>query len=123
MNENEIKELDRILSEEEELNPKAEFSTLVMRAVREEAAERAPIPFPWARFLPGFCLNLGMLLAGLVWVFLMPGSPAETPLITAEMLSDPRTRDLTWAVATMVATGALGWATARWVSPGRASSV
>ena len=54
MKELEMKELDRILANEEELQPMTGFSTRVMRAVREEATATPPIAFPWARFLPGF---------------------------------------------------------------------
>ena len=40
-------EIDRILSQEEELLPSAGFTASVMDAVRREAALPAPIPFPW----------------------------------------------------------------------------
>jgi hypothetical protein len=60
-------ELDRILSRslaEEELVPSSGFAASVMEAVRREATEPPPIPFPWKRALAG------LIAAGLtlVWV-------------------------------------------------------
>ena len=46
-------ELDRILSEEEQILPSSGFVASVMAAVRHQAATSAPIPFPWRRALPG----------------------------------------------------------------------
>jgi hypothetical protein len=61
-------ELDRILSQslgEEELVPSSGFAASVMEAVRREATEPPPIPFPWRRAVAG------MLAAGLTLVWLM----------------------------------------------------
>lgn len=60
-------ELDRILSRsltEEALVPSSGFAASVMEAVRREATEPPPIPFPWKRAL------VGLVAAGLtlVWV-------------------------------------------------------
>jgi|ERR1700693_2072887 hypothetical protein len=58
-------ELDRILSEQEEITPSSGFAASVMDAVRREAAAPPPIPFPWKRALPGLlavCLALMSLL-------------------------------------------------------------
>ena len=55
--------LDRILSEQEEILPSSGFVTSVMEAVRREAAAPPPIPFPWRRALPG------LVIAGLTFVF------------------------------------------------------
>jgi hypothetical protein len=46
-------DLDRILSEEEEIIPSSGFTASVMDSVRREAAAPPPIPFPWKRALPG----------------------------------------------------------------------
>ena len=51
MNANED-QIDRILSREEEIVPSAGFTASVMEAVRREASEPAPIPFPWKRAWP-----------------------------------------------------------------------
>ncbi len=122
MKESEMNELERILANEEELQPMTGFSTRVMRAVREEAAATAPMAFPWARFLPGFLLNLGLLLGAAVWVILERGSLSPAQPIPAEWFSDPQVQGLLWAALTVVGTGALAWAASRWVAPRRATS-
>lgn len=52
----ETAEMDRMLAGEEELVPSSGFLAAVMERVREEAAAPAPIPFPWARAVPGIVL-------------------------------------------------------------------
>ncbi len=123
MNESEMNELERILANEEELQPMTGFSTRVMRAVREEATATTPIAFPWARFLPGFLLNLGLLLGATVWLLLEPGSSSPAPPIPVEWFSDPQVQGLLWAALTVVATGALAWTVSRWAAPRRAFSL
>ena len=49
-------QIDRILSGNEEIIPSAGFTATVMEAVRREAAEPAPIPFPWKRAWPVLAL-------------------------------------------------------------------
>lgn len=64
MNEHEI---DRILSTEPVIEPRAGFAARVMRDVRLEADLRTePLPFPWRRFLPGFLTAVGLGLATFV---------------------------------------------------------
>ncbi len=121
MKEFEINELERILASENELQPMTGFSTRVMRAVREEATATTPIAFPWARFLPGFLLNLGLLLGAAVWMLLEPGSSSLAQPIPAEWFSDPQVQGLLWAALTVVGTGALAWTTSRWIAPRRAA--
>ena len=121
MNRSEMNDLERILANEEELQPMTGFSTRVMRAVREEATATAPIAFPWARFLPGFLLNLGLLLSAAVWVILEAGSSPGAPPIPAEWFSDPQVQGSLWAALTVVGTGALAWIAARWAAPRRAA--
>ena len=122
MRESEMNELERILANEEELQPMTGFSTRVMRAVREEAAATAPIAFPWARFLPGFLLNLGLLLGTAVWMILEPGSSSPAQPIPTEWFSDPQAQGLLWAALTVVGSGALAWAALSLVAPRRATS-
>ena len=122
MRESGMNELERILANEEELQPMTGFSTRVMRAVREEAMATTPIAFPWARFLPGFFLNLGLLLGAVVWMILEPGSSSLAQPIPTEWFSDPQVQWLLWAALTVVGTGALAWIASRWVAPRRASS-
>ena len=56
-------DIDRILSEQEEILPSSGFVHAVMDAVRHEAMTPPPIPFPWKRALPG------LIVAGLTIVF------------------------------------------------------
>ena len=118
----EMNELERILANEEELQPMTGFSTRVMRAVREEATARTPLAFPWARFLPGFLLNLGLLLGAAVWMILESGRSSLAQPIPVEWFSDPQVRGLLWAALTVVGTGVLAWTASRWVAPRRAAS-
>lgn len=46
-------EIDRILSQQDEILPSSGFTAAVMEAVRREAAAPPPIAFPWKRALPG----------------------------------------------------------------------
>jgi hypothetical protein len=59
-------ELDRILSNKDEIVPSSGFTASVMEAVRREAAEPPPIAFPWKRALPGLVLAGLMILAVIV---------------------------------------------------------
>jgi hypothetical protein len=56
-------DLDRILSEEEEIIPSSGFTASVMDAVRREAAAPPPIPFPWKRALPGLAAGAFALIS------------------------------------------------------------
>jgi hypothetical protein len=122
MKEPKMNELERILTNDEELQPMTGFSRRVMRAVREEATAPAPIAFPWARFLPGFLFNLALLLGATVWVILQPGNPAPAQIVPAEWFSDPQARQLLWAALTVIGTGALAWTASRWFAPRREMS-
>jgi len=61
-------EIDRILSREDEILPSSGFAVSVMDAVRYEAADPPPIPFPWKRALPG------LVVAGFVLAMVIFGS-------------------------------------------------
>ncbi len=54
-------EIDRILASEDVLEPSSGFASSVLDAVRREAAEPPPLPFPWLRFALG--LGACVLLA------------------------------------------------------------
>jgi hypothetical protein len=56
-----LTQIDRILAAEEPLIPTSGFLASVMESVREEAAAPQPIPFPWARFVPGILVATGVL--------------------------------------------------------------
>jgi hypothetical protein len=59
-------EINRILSQEDEILPSSGFAVSVMDEVRREAAAPPPIPFPWKRALPG--LVVGGFVLALVFV-------------------------------------------------------
>ena len=119
MKEREMDELERILADVGDLQPSTGFSTRVMRAVREESTAMAPIAFPWARFLPGFVLNLGLFLGAAVWILLEPGSFSPTQFVSFEALADPKVQGLLGAALATMGTGVLAWTVSRWVAPRR----
>ena len=122
MKEIELDELERILANEEELQPMTGFSTRVMRAVREEAAAVQPMPFPWVRILPGFVLSLGLLLGAAVWLVLGVGSSSLSEPLRATWLLDSQAQGLLWAALTVFGSGALAWIVVRWAAPRRGLS-
>jgi hypothetical protein len=100
--------LDRILLEENALLPSSGFAASVMESIQEQAAEPAPIPFPWKLALPGIAaliaaavvlirltvaafqtINQGMDVARVLpqWYFDLLASPslqaAATPVLLA----------------------------------------
>jgi len=58
-------EIDRILSQHDEILPSSGFVSSVMDAVRREAAVPPPIPFPWKFAVP--CLVLAALAVATVF--------------------------------------------------------
>jgi hypothetical protein len=57
-------DLDRILASDDSLEPSSGFGSGVMDAVRRQAAEPPPIPFPWARFALGLAACVALAAAG-----------------------------------------------------------
>ncbi|MEM8931329.1 MAG: hypothetical protein AAGE94_09150 [Acidobacteriota bacterium] len=114
--------LARILNEDDELQPMIGFSTRVMRSVREEAVAKPPIPFPWARFLPGVLLNVALLVGAAIWILIESSSTPSTAYLSLDWLADPRAGGLLWACVAMIGSGILAWITTRWVSPPLSSS-
>ncbi len=82
-------ELDRILSEEEEeILPSSGFVASVMATVRRESATPPPIPFPWARALPGLAAAVVTLVSLLLTAPLAQlGQAAPVVTSPAESLS------------------------------------
>lgn len=60
-------EIDRVLSQQDEILPSSGFTASVMDAVRREAAVPPPIAFPWKRALPGLVVAV-LALALVVFV-------------------------------------------------------
>jgi len=76
-------DIERLLTSEELIEPSPGFAASVMSAVRREAAEVAPIAFPWRRVLPGLVLVAAGLVTGfalLIGAFV--GTPASEPSAT-----------------------------------------
>ena len=55
-------QLDRILAHEDALVPSSGFAASVMDAIQEQAAEPAPIPFPWKLALPGIAALIATIV-------------------------------------------------------------
>jgi hypothetical protein len=71
-------DLDRILSDQEEILPSSGFATSVMDAVRREALA-PPIAFPWKRALPGLAVLVLALAFAVVEVLAQSGRVAAAP--------------------------------------------
>ncbi|HVN77843.1 MAG TPA: hypothetical protein VMW38_02495 [Terriglobia bacterium] len=84
-------DIDRILSEQEEILPSSGFVNSVMDAVRQEAATPPPIPFPWKRALPGLIVAgltiVLALVAGLVPLFREVRALPPSPTLVLEFAS------------------------------------
>ncbi|HEY4363290.1 MAG TPA: hypothetical protein VGN17_20145 [Bryobacteraceae bacterium] len=72
-------EFDRILSGEGDLVPSSGFASAVMDAVRSEASAPPPIPFPWARALPGIAAGVIALVYLFIEVFRQAGNVTAAP--------------------------------------------
>ncbi len=59
-------DIDRLLSDEDNVTPSSKFLKSVMEAVEQEAAARRPIEFPWFRALPGI-VAMAVALAVAMW--------------------------------------------------------
>jgi hypothetical protein len=57
-------EVDHILSSDDGLEPSSGFAHAVMNAVRREAAEPPPLPFPWRWFIVGVAACLSAAASG-----------------------------------------------------------
>jgi hypothetical protein len=80
MNDN---DLDRMLTDTEEIVPSSGFVASVMEAVQQEAAASAPIPlppipFPWKWALPGLIVSVAMAV-GMIARWFYSGTHAGHP--------------------------------------------
>ena len=122
MTDAELKELERILVGEEEIQPMIGFSTRVMRAVHEEAKAPESLDFPWKRFLPGVLFNLVLLCFAAVWMISQLDTTAASQLMPGEWLAKPHIQDSLWASLTLIGTGILTWTVTRWSMSTRVTS-
>jgi hypothetical protein len=119
MSDNEIKlkgatmsdsEIDRTLSQRDEILPSSGFVLSVMDAVRQEAAAPAPIPFPWKRALPFVVLGaaaLALMVVAVVGMATHLGSDSVVSKVSSASpleLSLGMESGLRWAVLTLVGT-------------------
>src|SRR5262249_26081450 len=109
-------ELERTLFGQAGIVPSSGFASRVMDAVRREASEPAPIPFPWRRAFPALAAGVLTLAALIVAVFKssghpMPAEPAGAGLLTlvASVLNSANMYGLGWVLLAMLVT--LGCAT------------
>ena len=56
-------ELDRILGEDEGLEPSSGLTRRVMEAVEQDGEAAPPVPFPWVRLLPALVGAVGVVVA------------------------------------------------------------
>jgi hypothetical protein len=79
------REIDRILSANDELIPSSGFLSAVMERVELEVAAPAPIPFPWNWALPGILTAIGVFGWGGYEIIhqglLSAGAPASKAMI------------------------------------------
>ena len=69
-------DLERILREDDTIEPSSGFADRVMRAVRDDAADLGPIGFPWSRVVPGLAL---CAVAVVVGIFAVVGAGPAAP--------------------------------------------
>ena len=83
-------DIDRILSEQEEILPSSGFVASVMDAVRSEAAAPPPIPFPWKRALPVLALAAAAVIVTVVVGIVgmaHPGAQAPSSAVTTREMA------------------------------------
>ncbi len=117
-------EFDRILSTDDDIVPAAGFTASVMDRVRSEASTPAPIPFPWARALPGLAaLVASAALAGWAGVEglarapVLPVSPDAWSALFARILDGAAANRATWIAAALLLTLATSMVSMRLASP------
>ena len=81
--------LERILEEDEGLEPSSGLTDSVMRAVLDEASAPPPLQFPWLRLGPG--IGACLLLLGIAVIFAVTqGLPEAAPVTETTFSLDPR---------------------------------
>jgi hypothetical protein len=95
--ETDFAEIDRILTAEQEVVPSSGFLAATMERVREEAVAPAPIPFPWARAIPGLVLVAAVLALGVWQVVRYVMTSGARLVFSAPALAPTNTRSLAQA--------------------------
>jgi hypothetical protein len=100
------KNLDRILSSDQDVVPSSQFVRNAMVAVHREASVPAPIPFPWRHVMPGLALCLAALASMIVlavyqfWAGLPGTGPGSSMFLTAFEVANRL--DLGWVAFALV---------------------
>lgn len=76
-------EIDRILSSEAEIIPSSGFAESVMEAVRREAEDPQPIPFPWKQAIAG--IAVWIVVVGLVVTEFVQHAYMDSHITLAQM--------------------------------------
>ena len=92
-------EIDRILSEEEDIIPSSDFVPVVMDAVLREATTPPPIPFPWKRGLAGLAASILVLVLFLV---VAPPVPAADFSALVTILEAATAIEASWIVLALL---------------------
>ncbi|ANM30920.1 hypothetical protein ABI59_17065 [Acidobacteria bacterium Mor1] len=110
-------ELERILGEDEGLEPSSGFTRRVMDAVEQQQAP-PPIPFPWLRILPACAGALVVIVA--FAAHLAGDSPDSTPTrVVSGFWDHPLADKLGLALATLLGSLAVAVISLRLFAPSR----
>ena len=99
-------ELDRILSQTEQVVPSDTFVASVMNAVSREGAP-SPLAFPWLRALPGFiglAASLATILVFAVRAALATGASAPPPISIAMTFAVTQSYAVGWIAVALIVT-------------------
>jgi len=81
-----FQDIDRVLSSQAEIIPSSGFVESVMHAVRHEASDPQPIPFPWKRSIAGILVWVAVL--GFLAVEFVNRIDTQTALVAPPQLLD-----------------------------------
>lgn len=110
--------MDRILAEEDGLEPSSGFLAAVMDRVNEEAAAPPRIPFPWRRAVPGVITAVAVLVWAVVEMARyarVGGVSLALPHVNLGAAMTPAMQQAGW-VALALALAWAGWKLARRLS-------
>ncbi|MCP3980129.1 MAG: hypothetical protein GY716_12560 [bacterium] len=111
-------ELDRILGEDEGLEPSSGLTRRVMESLEQDRRTPPPIPFPWLRVLPALVGALGIVVAFAVYFAAKPLGPA-TALEVGTWPDHPLAAPLGWAALSLVGSWAVFRLSMRLAAPTR----
>lgn len=109
--------MDRILADEDALEPSSGFLAAVMERVNEEATAPPRIPFPWKRAVPGFVIAVAVLVWAVVEMsrYARAGVSLALPHVNLSAAITPAIQQGGWVALALVLAWA-GWKLARRLS-------